>query len=129
MSAAGPRATLAANVPTFRRCSCQSTGQTDGGTDTRPFYDACRILCGPRNKTRMRVIAASILRYTGHDERYTQTDIVMMAYGRIVASISQLLLLLQPFNGLFSRTTWYGLTRVVPDKGPLNGRVCVCVSY
>ena len=127
MSAAGPRATSAANVPAFRRCSCQSTGQTDGGTDTRPFYDACRILCGPRNKTRMRVIAASIRRYTGHDERYTQTDI-MMACGRIVASISQLLLLLQPFNGLFSRTTWYGLTRVVPDKGPLN--VCVsCVSY
>ena len=48
-----------------------------------------------------------------------------MACGRIVASISQLLLLLQPFNGLFSRTTWYGLTRVVLDKGPLNGRVCV----
>ena len=22
---------------------------------------------------------------------------------------------------------WYRLTRVVPDKGPLNGRVCVCV--
>jgi len=22
---------------------------------------------------------------------------------------------------------WYLLTRVVPDKGPLNGRVCVCV--
>jgi len=23
---------------------------------------------------------------------------------------------------------WYQLTRVVPDKGPLNGCVCVCVS-
>ena len=23
---------------------------------------------------------------------------------------------------------WYRLTRVVPDKGPLNGCVCVCVS-
>ena len=22
---------------------------------------------------------------------------------------------------------WYRLTRVVPDKGPLNGCVCVCV--
>jgi len=22
---------------------------------------------------------------------------------------------------------WYWLTRVVPEKGPLNGRVCVCV--
>ena len=22
---------------------------------------------------------------------------------------------------------WYWLTRVVPDKGPLNGCVCVCV--
>jgi len=22
---------------------------------------------------------------------------------------------------------WYRLTWVVPDKGPLNGRVCVCV--
>ena len=26
-----------------------STGQTDGRTDMRPFYDADRILCGPRN--------------------------------------------------------------------------------
>ena len=25
-------------------------GQTDGWKDTRPFHDACRILCGPRNK-------------------------------------------------------------------------------
>jgi len=24
---------------------------------------------------------------------------------------------------------WYRLTRVVPDKGPLNGCVCVCVYY
>jgi len=24
---------------------------------------------------------------------------------------------------------WYQLTRVVPDKGPLNGCVCVCVPY
>jgi len=24
---------------------------------------------------------------------------------------------------------WYRLSRVVPDKGPLNGCVCVCVSY
>ena len=24
-------------------------------------------------------------------------------------------------------TFWYRLTRVVPDKGPLNGCVCVCV--
>jgi len=24
-------------------------------------------------------------------------------------------------------TFWYWLTRVVPDKGPLNGCVCVCV--
>ena len=23
---------------------------------------------------------------------------------------------------------WYRLTRVVPEKGPLNGHVCVCVS-
>jgi len=23
---------------------------------------------------------------------------------------------------------WYRLTRVVPDKGPLNGCVCVCVN-
>ena len=23
---------------------------------------------------------------------------------------------------------WYRLTRVVPEKGPLNGCVCVCVS-
>ena len=30
------------------RCYCQSTGQTDGLTDTRPFYDAYRILGGPR---------------------------------------------------------------------------------
>ena len=22
---------------------------------------------------------------------------------------------------------WHRLTRIVPDKGPLNGRVCVCV--
>jgi len=25
-------------------------------------------------------------------------------------------------------TFWYRLTRVVPDKGSLNGRVCVCVA-
>ena len=24
---------------------------------------------------------------------------------------------------------WYWLTRVVPDKGPLNGYVCVCILY
>ena len=24
---------------------------------------------------------------------------------------------------------WYRLTRVVPEKGPLNGCVCVCVFY
>ena len=24
---------------------------------------------------------------------------------------------------------WYRLTRVVPEKGPLNGCVCVCVSF
>jgi len=24
---------------------------------------------------------------------------------------------------------WYRLTRVVPEKGPLNGCVCVCVSW
>ena len=35
-----------------RRCCCRSTGQTDGRTDIRPFYDAYRIglLCGPRNE-------------------------------------------------------------------------------
>ena len=27
----------------------------------------------------------------------------------------------------FTFLVWYRLTRVVPDKGPLNGCVCVCV--
>ena len=32
-----------------RRCCCRSTGQTDGRTDTRPFYDACCIKHGKKD--------------------------------------------------------------------------------
>ena len=40
--------------PAGRCCCCRSIGKTDrrtdGRTDTRPFCDAYRKLCGPRNK-------------------------------------------------------------------------------
>ena len=32
--------------PASRSGCCRLMGQTDGRTDTRPFYDAYRILCG-----------------------------------------------------------------------------------
>ena len=35
--------------PDGRRCCCRSTGQTTRRTDTRPFYDAYRIVRGPRD--------------------------------------------------------------------------------
>ena len=48
----GPAPDLSSQ-PTCRRLCCRSTGQTDRRTDrltdTRPFYNAYRMLCGPRN--------------------------------------------------------------------------------
>jgi len=41
ISAAGPRPTSAANPP----AAAAAMGKTDGWTDTRPFYDAYRLLC------------------------------------------------------------------------------------
>jgi len=38
-----------------------------------------------------------------------------------LASVKSRLFLFLPF--------WYRLTQVVPEKGPLNGCVCVCVWY
>ena len=37
-----PPAPDLSSKPAGRRCCCRSTGQTDGRTDTRPFYDAYR---------------------------------------------------------------------------------------
>jgi len=44
------RAPDLSSKPAGCRCCCRSTGQTDGRTDTRPFYDAYGVLCRPRNK-------------------------------------------------------------------------------
>ena len=47
-----PRLTSAANPPAAAAAvdrRDRQTGRTDGRTDTRPFYDAYRILCGPSN--------------------------------------------------------------------------------
>ena len=45
-------APVLSSKPADRRCCCRSTGQTDGRTDGRtdtgPFYDAYRMLRGPR---------------------------------------------------------------------------------
>ena len=38
-------------------------------------------------------------------------------------------LCLAPVKSRLVLPFWYRLTRVVPDKGPLNGCVCVCVCY
>ena len=61
--------------PAGRRCRCRSTRQTDGRTDIRPFYDAYRILCGPRNKqyrlSRRR--SESQLAWTGTEETKPRT--------------------------------------------------------
>jgi len=44
--------------------------------------------------------------------------------------MAQLMPLLMSLASVKSRLVlpfWYRLTRVVPDKGPLNGCVCVCM--
>jgi len=38
------------STPAGLRCCCRLTGQTDERTDTRPFYDVCRILCRSHNR-------------------------------------------------------------------------------
>jgi len=45
-----PRPTSAANPPAAAAAVDRRDRQTNRRTDTRPFYDACRILCGSRNK-------------------------------------------------------------------------------
>jgi len=35
---------------------------------------------------------------------------------------------LAPVKSRLVLPSWYWLTRVVPDKGPLNGCVCVCCA-
>jgi len=42
----------------------------------------------------------------------------------IMVQLMPLPLTVSCFSGF---TFWYWLTQVVPDKGPLNGCVCVCV--
>ena len=47
-----------------------------------------------------------------------------------MAQLMPLLLTVSCFSKIQTAFTfWYRLTWVVPDKRPLNGRVCVCVSY
>jgi len=43
----------------------------------------------------------------------------------IMVQLMPLPLTVSCFSGF---TFWYWLTQVVPDKGPLNGCVCVCTS-
>jgi len=40
-----------------------------------------------------------------------------------------LLQCISPVKSRLVLPSWYWLTRVVPDKGPLNGCVCVCAMY
>jgi len=51
------RAPDLSSKPADRRCCCQSTGQTDGRTDTRPFHDAYCILFGPSNNATLTATA------------------------------------------------------------------------
>jgi len=56
-----------------------------------------------------------------------------LAYGPADATATHCLLLLMPLSlaSVKSRLVlhfWYRLTQVVPEEGPLNGCVCVCVS-
>jgi len=42
-----PAPDLSSKPADRRCCCCRPTGETDGRTDTRPFSDAYRIVCGP----------------------------------------------------------------------------------
>jgi len=50
-----------------------------------------------------------------------------LAYGPADATASHCLLLFASVKSRLVLPFWYRLTRVVLDKGPLNGCVCVCV--
>ena len=51
-----------------RRCCCRSTGQTDGRTDTRTFYDAYNVLCGPhQNETHENVAKLRLYIYNRYE--------------------------------------------------------------
>ena len=50
-----------------------------------------------------------------------------VAYGPADATATLRLLSLTSVKSRLALPFWYQLTRVVPKKGPLNGRVCVCV--
>jgi len=49
-----PAPDLSSKPADRRCCCCRPTGETDGRTDTRPFSDAYRIVCGPRIGKRRR---------------------------------------------------------------------------
>jgi len=66
LSAAGPHPTSAANLPAAGAAVARWDRQTNGQTDTRPFYGVYRILRGPRNdRARLRVF------YENHNEQLT----------------------------------------------------------
>ena len=57
--------------PASCRCCCLSTGQTNGRTDIRPFYNASCILYGPHTYTRRHQIIKYIMtNLTSHTFTY-----------------------------------------------------------